>query len=237
MKFKSRIFIITGPTASGKTTLAKALVNMFQKHGKKSFLLSIEPFCGLSFLMIFFLTRIIVWLYPIYRRILNPKGLVAFLEIVKPKVLSKLLTLLITMDNISLLTYSFIIQVLLRIKYFKVIVLEDFIPQAIADHIMYGLRYGEKFDTYKHTLLEILLFGKILKSSRPVCIHLYVPKKDRIERILQRDGNINLPKDARDTYNEIARDKLVRRLLRELCYGYVFYDTIKSPNNLQIIQT
>lgn len=211
MDSKHILIIFVGPIAGGKTTRARALC---RKYGDECYFKVISPFGGLAYLMLRFVIALLTLIHPEYRRLTSAKKAVAFLEVFFTGFFRKILPLVILLDTISLGIKALALYVVSMRR--RIVVVEDFIPQIIADHIaymhLYYPRSGLERIDMKLLYAIAMSFAKRF-AQRRICA--YVRPKDaktHLRRALARREPIS---NVFGFYNEFLRGKLVR----EVCTG------------------
>ena len=217
------MLIFVGPTAAGKTTLMRSLCRRLQRYGRKCVYYVSEPFGGLAYIVIALLSRLLLYIYR-PGDVIGKRRYMAVVEILNSSLLSKLLPLVILLDILSTLSKYAVFMFLERLG-FKVLV-EDYIPQMMADHLVYSRLYGGNSRVLGFILMiEEKIFASHLfrRGDGVLCIHINVGGATRVIREYARSGDIAY---AIGFYNSVVRDLLVRRLCDYVCSRVVYLERL-----------
>jgi len=218
MDSKRALIIFVGPTASGKTTRARALC---RKYGSKCYFSVIPPFGGLAYLMLRFMIALLTLVHPEYRRLASVKKAVAFLEVFFTELFRRILPLAILLDSISIAIRALALYMVGLFK--RVIVIEDFIPQIIVDHVVYAKAYTRNDRLYRvstRVMLSIATFFREKAFNKCFCISL---KPQSIDVLTVRaNSRGELISNVLGTYNLVIRGRLAKSSCRHL--GYDVYE-------------
>jgi|GEM_PF-2244607 len=211
------MLIFTGPAASGKTTYMRVLCRKLRIHGKKCIRLVSTPFGGPAFLLVVFLTKLLIFSHR--PRVIWPKwrGL-RVLEKFNPKLLSKLLTLLVTLDFLFKTLQHLVLEALEKLGF--TVLVEDYLPQMISDHLFFKLYSNSKSKMLEHIIvLEVRFFYRYaMKSGNTTCIHVYADSLTRIRREARRSGAPYIS----NFYDKVARSIAPRNVCKALGIKTVF---------------
>jgi len=212
------MLIFIGPTASGKTTYMKALCSKIKKSGGKCVSITSPPFGGPAFLIIILLSRILIFSYRpklFWRRW---RGL-SVLGTLNPELLSKLLPLLIMADFAFKVIQHLAFRVLEKLG--LTVLVEDYFPQMISDHLAFLKLYRDYSKTSKHIItLELRLFyGYARKSENTMCLDIYADVPTRLMRELKRSG---VYMNIAGFYDNVVRNFIPRELCRTMNVKTIF---------------
>ncbi|MCD6209109.1 MAG: hypothetical protein J7J67_02855 [Thermoproteales archaeon] len=146
-----------------------------------------------------------------------------YVEKTNSNMLKNTLPLLITLDVASLTIRAAIYKILEKLGMH--IILEDYVPQAIADHSYYLLKYWEIDSAVRIAKLELKIFKKILGNTK--IIHLTTINQAKTQRIINREGTAGLTKIV-GSYDKYARNSLVLTASRYLTNKVIRVETSKE---------
>jgi len=209
------IIIFVGPTATGKTTLMKAVCKRIQRRGGRCVYSVSEPFGGLTYLIITLLFKILLHVYKPSDFIGKRKRL-AVVEIINPNLLSKLLPLIILLDLLSTLLKHTMFTLLKSLGF--TVLVEDYIPQMMADHIIYFKLYRRNSRLLKAILRAENRLISSLGLSQVICVYINVSDATRIAREYARSKSIIF---AIGFYNRAVRGLLVKKICNYMCFKTV----------------
>jgi len=194
------LILVLGPTAAGKTTFSRTLCKRFSKRGRGCFFTVSEPFGGPAYILLTVLSLITRYMYGNVRLLFSLKK-PAQLENANPRLLGKLLPLLILLDFLSIVLRYIIFRVVEKAGF--IVVVEDGIIQALLDHMYMVKRYARSNKWAMHIIkLESKIFYKIIINKYNICIVLYTNKQKRTKRAKERRDT---PIFAVGFYNEVIR--------------------------------
>ena len=201
------MILVLGPTAAGKTTFSRTLCKRFSKRGRGCFFTVSEPFGGLAYILVSFLSLIHRYVYKDAHLLFSRKKL-AQLEIMNPRLLGKLLSLLVLLDFVSITMKYVLLRSLERIGF--IVVVEDGAPQALIDHMVYVRLYAPSSASSRRLLsLESRITSAILRSRGSICVIIYSEPHKRIEKARKRgDGSL----ESIGFYNDVIRLSLPTKL-------------------------
>ena len=207
MSRKANLLIFVGPTASGKTTRARLLC---ERLGGNCYFKVVTPFGGLAYMMVRFVTNLILIAYPRYKSVLSIKKHLAFIETYFVQILRKIMPLIILLDFISIVLRVFDIYV--HSIRNKVIMLEDFLPQIIVDNMAYMYLYSKKSwlsDKLVKTLYRITVFLNNKIFNKCICMHIETKDEEvLLHRALKRNEPVL---NVHGFYNKVLRGELVKK--------------------------
>lgn len=148
---------------------------------------------------------------------------IEYVEKTNSKMLKNALPLLITLDVASLTIRAAIYKILEKLGMH--IILEDYVPQAIADHLYYLLKYWEIGSAVRIAKLELKIFKKMLGNT--MIIHLTTISQAKTQRIINREGAAGLTKIV-GSYDKYARNSLVLTASRHLTNKVIRVETSKE---------
>jgi len=148
---------------------------------------------------------------------------IEYVEKTNSNMLKNALPLLITLDVASLTIRAAIYKILEKLGMH--IILEDYIPQAIADHLYYLLKYWEIGSAVRIAKLELKIFKKMLGNT--MIIHLTTISQAKTQRIINREGAAGLTKIV-GSYDKYARNSLVLTASRHLTNKVIRVETSKE---------
>ena len=148
---------------------------------------------------------------------------IEYVEKTNSNMLKNALPLLITLDVASLTIRAAIYKMLEKLGMH--IILEDYVPQAIADHLYYLLKYWEIGSAVRIAKLELKIFKKILGNTK--IIHLTTISQAKTQRIINREGAAGLTKIV-GSYDKYARNSLVLTACRHLTNKVIRVETSKE---------
>lgn len=200
------MLIFVGPTASGKTTLMRLLCRKIRERGGKCVYFVSSPFGGPAYFITILLSKVLIYAYKLDEA-LNRKKRLAVLEIVNPRLLSRVLPLLITVDLIFKVVQQAVFTVLEKVGF--TLLVEDYYPQMIADHLAYYKLYRSDSKTLRSliTLEQRIFYRYATKARNATCIHVYAEEVTRVLRGLKRSrGSLGMG----GFYNNVVRNLLPR---------------------------
>ena len=148
---------------------------------------------------------------------------IEYVEKTNSNMLKNALPLLITLDVASLTIRAAIYKILEKLGMH--IILEDYVPQAIADHLYYLLKYWEIGSAVRIAKLELKIFKKMLSNT--MIIHLTTISQAKTQRIINREGAAGLTKIV-GSYDKYARNSLVLTASRHLTNKVIRVETSKE---------
>ncbi|HDJ97195.1 MAG TPA: hypothetical protein ENG54_01870 [Thermofilum sp.] len=148
---------------------------------------------------------------------------IEYVEKTNSNMLKNALPLLITLDVASLTIRAAIYKILEKLGMH--IILEDYVPQAIADHLYYLLKYWEIGSAVHIAKLELKIFKKMLGNT--MIIHLTTISQAKTQRIINREGAAGLTKIV-GSYDKYARNSLVLTASRHLTNKVIRVETSKE---------
>ena len=148
---------------------------------------------------------------------------IEYVEKTNSNMLKNALPLLITLDVASLTIRAAIYKILEKLGMH--IILEDYVPQAIADHLYYLLKYWEIGSAVRIAKLELKIFKKMLGNT--MIIHLTTISQAKTQRIINREGAAGLTKIV-GSYDKYARNSLVLTASRHLTNKVIRVETSKE---------
>lgn len=212
---KSRVIVFTGSTASGKSTQMYLLCSLLKRWGEKCLRLSVAPFSNLLILKL--IKKVAESSYPIK---ITDKSDIAFIEAINPKLLERILSILVFINFVKLVFITLIVKILNTLGI--IVLIEDYAPQMILDHLLYSKLYKDSNTTVHNIIvyIESKVVTKLLKES--FFIHVYATS---VERARRRSLT-----EVVGFYNEVTRSKLVISLYKKVSSQYIVVDTTnKTP--------
>ena len=214
------LLVFVGPTAVGKTTRAMLLCRRMQ--GKCRFRV-ITPFGGLAYLFLKLVVLLVLLAYPGHRGLLGVRKDLAFLEVYFNNLLTKILSVILLLDALTMLLYTLYVVSIVRIAK-KRVVLEDYIPQALTDHVAYSLLYlgGLNSSVFSQISTRILYGASKILSSKCMCVLLKARREVVAERAKRRGER---RESIGGFYNYYLRTVVVAKTCRQLGCGLVEFFT------------
>jgi len=221
------MLIFTGPTASGKTTLMKMFYMRIRGRGGKCVYFVSPPFGGLAYFISSFLSMLLVYAYGL-SGVLSRKKRLAILEVANPRLLSRVLSLLVFADFISKVLQQAVFTVLEKAGF--TVLVEDYYPQMLADHLTYYKLYRSSSKMLRSIIaLEYRFLTKYTRESQgTVCIHVYAEEVTRALRELKRSGG---SLGVGGFYNDVVRDLLPRAICERVGLNTKFVVTGEGTIN------
>jgi len=215
------MLIFTGPTASGKTTLMKMLCMRIRERGGKCIYFVSPPFGGLAHFISLLLSTLLVYAYGL-GGVLSKKKRLAILEVANPRLLSRVLSLLVFADFIFKVLQQVVFTVLEKAGF--TVLVEDYYPQMIADHLTYYKLYRSSSKMLRSIIaLEYRVLTRYTAEFQgTVCIHVLAKEVVRALRELKRSGG-SLGVDG--FYNDVVRDLLPRAICERVGLNIKFVVT------------
>ena len=202
---RGRLIIIDGPVAGGKTTV-KAMIKELLKG--RTWAITQSPFALITYLLTKAITKLVFnnqcrGTYPI-----------TCLETKRPQLLSKLLNALIMLDLIQSIAVAVTSKILNTMGIN--VVIEDYIPTIILDHILYKKLYANNKNTNKlvMSLYEISL--AILHELRPLGIYVYANDDVRIRRSLARGYRVARPESFYERVRSSVLIKVMKLIINQI---------------------
>ena len=171
----------------------------------------ITPFGGLAYIIVVFVTTLLILANPRYKRMLSFKKHIAFLEVFFTPILQRLLPLLILFDALT----NIVRLLLLYIQSLggRLVIVEDFLPQIIVDQIAYTRLYSPRSILGKTTinlLYRLTLLSNKRLFSKCLCVHVRPRNIEvHLSRAFSRGESVQ---NIYGFYNEVLRDKLVKEV-------------------------
>jgi energy-coupling factor transporter ATP-binding protein EcfA2 len=215
------MLIFIGPTASGKTTLMRLLCRSIRESGGKCLYITSPPFGGLAYFITLLLSTVLIYAYNPGEMLARKKRL-AVLEVMNYKLLSKILPLLIISDFIFKIAQQTAFIILEKLGF--IILVEDYYPQMIADHLVYYKLYGSNSKTTRSLIaLEFSILYKHSTGPRnTTCIYVYAEEIALRERELRRFGGFL---SVGGFYNKVVRSLLPRVICEHVGLNIKYINT------------
>ena len=200
------MLIFTGPTASGKTTLMKILCRRIKESGGKCRYFVSPPFGGIAYFISLFFSKLLIYAYGL-KEVFGRRKCLAVLEVANPRLLSRVLSLLVFADLISKVLKEVVFTMLEKVGF--TVLVEDHYPQMIADHLTYYKLYRSRSKTLRGLItLECKVLSRYTTQGT-VCIHVLAEELVRARRELNRSGEFL---GVGGFYNVVVRDLLPRAI-------------------------
>ena len=185
----------------------------------------VSPFGGPAYLLAKIIAKIAKSTYTLRLKSMMTidEDRIGYVEKTNSNMLKNALPLLITLDVASLTIKAAIYTMLEKLGIH--IILEDYVPQAIADHTYYLLKYWKMDSAVRIAKLELKIFKKMLGNT--VIIHLTTINQAKTQRIINREGAAGLTKIV-GSYDKYARNSLVLITSRHLTNKVIKVETSKE---------
>lgn len=223
------IINVSGPPASGKTTLCRTLVSVFERYGIKCLVESLTGFHYLSFMYAITLIILIYLGYAKYiykervrRRRLNPY------DVIPKHILKRHLdSIIYTFEFISLFLKFLIIKLKIFLMRPRIVLLDEGVVNTSFYYILFF--HSRESALWKKLLQKLwILLHKLCSKTRCLIVLLLPELNEEIRLWVKRD---DIPKLERAKIYIYSYRKLYPSILRILTHGNVDIE-IYSFNNV-----